>query len=82
MRLLILESNSNLNQVIKIFVTFQLLQELLQRGFPDEMVKVIDQGLLKDGTHILDTNDEVIIQTGLVSDLGGILMPAFEKEEE
>ena len=59
MRLLILESNSNLNQVIKIFVTFQLLQELLQRGFPDEMVKVIDQGLLKDGTHILDTNDEV-----------------------
>jgi GH24 family phage-related lysozyme (muramidase) len=35
------------------------LQELLQRGFPDEMIKVIDQGLLKDGTHILDTNDEV-----------------------
>jgi hypothetical protein len=30
---------------------------------------------------VVDTNDEVIIQTGLVSDLGGILMPAFEREE-
>jgi len=31
---------------------------------------------------VVDTNDEVIIQTGLVSDLGGILMPAFERGEE
>ena len=31
---------------------------------------------------VVDTNDEVIIQTGLVSDLGGILMPAFEREGE
>ena len=31
---------------------------------------------------VVDTNDEVIIQTGLVSDLGGILMPAFESEGE
>ncbi len=30
---------------------------------------------------VVDTDDEVIIQTGLVSDLGGILMPAFEREE-
>ena len=30
---------------------------------------------------VVETNDEVIIQTGLVSDLGGILMPAFEREE-
>jgi hypothetical protein len=67
MRLLILESNSNLNQVIKIFVSFQLLQELLQRGFPDEMIKVIDQGLLKDGTHILDTNDEVRVTINIAN---------------
>lgn len=31
---------------------------------------------------VVDTNDEVIIQTGLVSDLDGILMPAFERGEE
>jgi hypothetical protein len=30
---------------------------------------------------VIETNDEVIIQTGLVSDLGGILTPAFEREE-
>ena len=31
---------------------------------------------------VVETNDEVIIQTGLVSDLGGILMPAFDREGE
>ena len=31
---------------------------------------------------VVETDDEVIIQTGLVSDLGGILMPAFEGEGE
>ena len=31
---------------------------------------------------VVETNDEVIIQTGLVSDLGGILLPAFVGEGE
>ena len=30
---------------------------------------------------LVETNDEIIIQTGLLSDLGGILMPAFKEEE-
>lgn len=61
MRSLVLESNSDLDKRIKVFVPFNLLQELLQKGFPNEMVMAIDQDLLKDGTHILDTNDEVRI---------------------
>ena len=61
MRSLVLESNLEVDKQIKIFVPFGLLQEMLQKGFPDEMVQAIDQGLLKDGTHILDTNDEVRI---------------------
>lgn len=61
MRSLVLESNLEVDKQIKVFVPFGLLQELLQKGFPDEMVQAIDQGLLKDGTHILETNDEVRI---------------------
>ena len=30
---------------------------------------------------VVDTNDEVIIQTGLVADMGGLLSPAFNEEE-
>lgn len=61
MRSLVLENNLELDKQIKVFVPFGLLQELLKKGFPNEMVQAIEQGLLKDGTHILDTNDEVRI---------------------
>ncbi len=61
MKSLILENSPDIPNRIKIFVPFNLLQELLERGFPNEMVQAIDQNLLKDGTHILESNDEVRI---------------------
>jgi lysozyme len=61
MKSLVLENNSNINKRIKIFVPFNLLKEFLQKGFPDVMVQAIDQNLLKDGSHILETYDEVRI---------------------
>lgn len=61
MRSLVLESNLDIDKSIKVFVPFNLLQEFLQKGFPNEMVLAIEQDLLKDGTHILNTNDEVRI---------------------
>lgn len=70
MRTLVLESNSNISKRIRVFVPFNLLQELLQKGFPDIMVKAIEEDLLKDGTHILETNDEVRITINVSNLLG------------
>jgi len=61
MKSLILENSPDVTNRIKIFVPFNLLEELLQKGFPDVMVQAIDQKLLKDGAHILEANDEVRI---------------------
>lgn len=44
----------------------------------DDLITAIK--IILPNALVVDTNDEVIIQTGLVSDLGGILMPAFERE--
>lgn len=46
----------------------------------DDLINAIK--IILPNALVVDTNDEVIIQTGLVSDLGGILMPAFEREGE
>jgi hypothetical protein len=71
MRHLILESNSDISKRLRIFIPFDLLQELLQKGFPDVMVEAIEKDIIKDGTHILETNDEVRITIN-IKDLIGL----------
>jgi lysozyme len=71
MKHLILESNSDISKRLRIFIPFDLLQELLQKGFPDVMVEAIEKDIIKDGTHILETNDEVRITIN-IKDLIGL----------
>jgi lysozyme len=61
MRYLILESNSGIEEKIKLFIPFGLLQEILISGFPTMFIEAISSGKIKDGAHILNSNDEVRI---------------------
>lgn len=61
MRHLTLESNSGIEQKIKIFIPFGFLKELLTKGFPNEMAESIEKNLVKDGTAILNVMGETRI---------------------
>ena len=69
-------------QETQIEPLFRIIENELSNKFPSLNGKQSD-GVSDWACDIqnCDTDDEVIIQTGLVSDLGGILMPAFEREE-
>jgi lysozyme len=59
MRHLILESNSDVNNVIRLFIPFGLLEDILTRGFPDPMSQSLEQNLIQDGQHVMGVSDEV-----------------------
>jgi lysozyme len=59
MRSLILESNSGIEQTIRVFIPFGLLEEILVSGFPEMLIQAIVNGKIKDGSHILNVKDEV-----------------------
>ncbi len=61
MRYLTLESNSGVEKKIKLFIPFDFLKEMLLQGFPDEMVKAIEQNLIKDGSSVMNVSGEVRI---------------------
>jgi len=61
MRHLILESNSDVNNVIRLFIPFGLLEDILTRGFPDSMSQSLEQNLIQDGQHVMGVSDEVRI---------------------
>lgn len=59
MRHLILEQNADVENTIRLFIPFGLLEEILTRGFPDTMSESIEQNLVKDGQHVMGVSDEV-----------------------
>lgn len=75
MRHLILESNSGIEKKIKLFIPFEFLKEMLTKGFPNEMVRAIDKGLIKDGSAILNVSGQVriTINTSKLKDKTGTL---------
>ena len=59
MRHLILEQNAEVENTIRLFIPFGLLEEILIRGLPDTMSESIEQNLVKDGQHVMGVSDEV-----------------------
>jgi lysozyme len=61
MKHLVLESNLNSQSLIKIFIPFGLLQDILIKGFPDPMAESIEMGLIKDNETVMGVLGEVRI---------------------
>jgi lysozyme len=68
MRYLTLESESGIEQNIRLFIPFGLLQEFLINGFPIMFIDAIVNGKIKDGSHVLNSKNEVRL-TVSVTDL-------------
>lgn len=59
MRYLTLESESGIEQTIRLFLPLGLLEEILINGFPIMLIEAIVNGKIKDGSHILNSENEV-----------------------
>lgn len=84
MRHLILESNSGIEKKIKLFIPFEFLKEMLVKGFPNEMVKAIDKGLVKDGSAVLNVSGQVriTVNTSKLKDkIGTLTLQSLEYVE-
>lgn len=59
MRYLTLESNLGIENNIRLFIPFGLLEEILIKGFPDAMSDSIENNLVKDGDNVMGVSGEV-----------------------
>ncbi len=57
--------------ILGVFIPFGLLEDILIKGLPDPMVQAIERGLIQEGFHVMDCEDEVRLRID-VGELQGV----------